>query len=127
MVSVFSIKSESKNRTRLEIVRDLLQAASEKSRKTRIMYSVNLSYQLMQKYLGSMLESGLVECVDEAFYVITGKGKEFLQLYEEYRERCQRIGKAIRDTRKDRLLLEELCFNNACNAQGSEASEDACV
>ena len=47
---------KNKNRRRLEIVRDLLSAASEKTRKTRIMYQANLSFRQNEKYLNSLLE-----------------------------------------------------------------------
>ncbi|UCE44148.1 MAG: hypothetical protein JSV57_01260 [Candidatus Bathyarchaeota archaeon] len=117
MVGLFRIKNRPKNRTRLEIVRDLLQAGSEKSRKTRIMYRVNLSYHLMQKYLGRILESGLMECVDESFYVITQRGKEFLQMYNDYLERCRKVGQEITETREELLMLEAICFSNEDNSK----------
>ena len=110
-------KSKNKNRSSLEIVRDVLSVASEKKRKTRIMYQANLSYRLMEKYLNRLLESGLMECVNDSFYVITWRGKEFLQMYDGYLERCQRIGKEISGAREDRLLLENICFNSEFNSK----------
>lgn len=110
-------KKKNKNRGRLEIVRDMLSAASEKNKKTRIMYQASLSYRLLEKYLRSLLESGLVECVDDSFYLITWKGKEFLQSYDDYLERCRRLGEEIRGVRKDMLLLENICFNNESNSK----------
>ena len=123
--SVFGLgKKKYKNRKRLEIVRDLLSAASEKSRKTRIMYRANLSYQLLEKYLESLLESSLIECVDDSFYVITWRGKEFLQLYDDYLKQCRRIGDQIKGTHKDRLLLEDMCFNNESNSKRMENEKE---
>ena len=110
-------KKKNKNRGRLEIVRDMLSAASEKNKKTRIMYQASLSYRLLEKYLRSLLESGLVECVDDSFYLITWKGKEFLQSYDDYLERCRRLGEEISGVRKDMLLLENICFNNESNSK----------
>ena len=101
-----------KNRDSLEIVRDVLSVASEKTRNTRIMYQANLSYRIMEKYLNSLLEGDLLERVDDSFYVVTWRGKEFLQMYNDYVERCRRIGEEIGGVRKDRLLLENMCFNN---------------
>ena len=106
-------KSKNKNRNSLEIVRDVLSVASEKKRKTRIMYEANLSFRLMEKYLSSLLEGGLLERVEDSFYVVTSRGKEFLQLYEDYLDRCSRIGVEIKGVYEDRLLLENMCFNNA--------------
>ena len=110
-------KKKNKNRNRLEIVRDMLSVASEKTKKTRIMYQANLSFRLMEKYLNSLLESGLLECVDDSSYLITSRGKEFLQMYEDYLEQCRRIGEEIKGTRKDRLLLENICFNSELNSK----------
>jgi predicted transcriptional regulator len=62
-----------KNREKLEIVRDILSAVLEETKKTRIMYKANLSYRVFEKYLNSLLESGLVECNDDSSYLITWK------------------------------------------------------
>jgi len=106
-----------KKRRKLEIVRDMLFIVSVKTRKTKIMYQANLSYPLMEKYLKNLLGSGLVQCVDDSFYLITGKGKEFLQMYADYLERCRRIGEDLNGARKDGLLLENICFNNESSSK----------
>jgi predicted transcriptional regulator len=98
----------------LEIVRDMLFIASVRVRKTRIMYQANLSYRHMEKYLKSLLDSGLIECDDFSCYLVTSKGKEFLQMYDEYLERTRRIGEEVSGARKDALLLENMCFSNGC-------------
>jgi hypothetical protein len=66
----------------------------------------------MEKYLNSLLENGLVECIDDSFYIVTWRGKEFLQMYTDYLERCRKIGEEIGGASKDKLLLENMCFNN---------------
>ena len=106
-----------KSRPRLEIVRDLLSAATERTKKTRMMYSARLSHRLMEKYLKSLLGNGLVEPVDDSSYLITRKGKIFLQKYEDYIDRCSKIGKEIRGVRNDRVLLENMCFSNEFNSK----------
>ena len=110
-------KRGKKNRHSLEIVRDMLSVASVKVRKTRIMYQANLSYRQMEKYLKSLLESGLVECDDDSCYLITRKGKEFVQMYADYLDRRRRIGEEIKGARKEKLLLENMCFNNEGNSK----------
>lgn len=120
-------KKKKKNRRRLEIVRDMLYAASEKTKKTRIMYQANLSYQLFEKYFKSLLESGLVRCYDDSSYLITWKGKNFLQMYEDYLQECRRIGEEIRGARKERLLLENMCFNSEFNSKRIENEKEAIV
>ena len=106
-----------KYRYSLEIVRDMLLIASVKVRKTRMMYQANLSYRQLEKYLSSLLENGLMECHDDSCYFITKRGKDFLQMYDDYLERSRRIGEDINGVHKDRLLLENMCFNSECNSK----------
>jgi len=105
-------KTENKNRTSLEIVRDILVVATRSRRKTGILYDAHLNFRLLEKYLKLLLENGLLEIVDEQFYVVTWKGKDFLQTYEEYDDRCRRIGQEIKDARKEKLALKNMCFSN---------------
>ena len=91
------------------------------------MYQASLSYRLLEKYLKSLLESGLVECVDDSFYLITWKGKEFLQSYDDYLERCRRLGEEIRGVRKDMLLLENMCFNDESNSKQMAKEKEVLV
>ena len=106
-------KKKSKNRHKLEIVRDVLSAATEKKKKTRIMYQANLSYVLIEKYLKSLLDNGLVACVEDSFYLITKKGKHFLEMYSGYIERCTKIGDEVHQARKNKEHLEDMCFNTS--------------
>ncbi len=117
VLNLDSGSSKRKHRRSLEIVREMLAIASVKVKKTRIMYQANLSYRLLERYLNRLLESGMVECDGDSFYSITRKGKEFVQLYENYVARRRRIGEELRGVRRDRLLLENLCFNNGCNSK----------
>jgi len=76
------------------------------------MYQANLSYRLMEKYLNSLLDSGLLECNEGSFYLITGKGKDFLQMYDDYLERCKKINDDANGVLKHRLKLENMCSNS---------------
>jgi len=78
----------------------------------------------MEKYLNSLLENGLVECIEDSFYMITWRGKEFLQMYTDYLERCRRIGEEIGGASKDKLLLENMCFNNNMVRSKSKETEN---
>ena len=126
-VSDLGLRHKNRNRNRLEIVRDMLSAASVETKKTRIMYQANLSYRLMEKYLNSLLESGLMERNDDSSYLITWKGKNFLQMYDDYLERCRRIGEEVRAAHKDRLLLENMCFNNEMNSKRLASEKEVLV
>jgi len=110
-------RNQNKHRSRLEIVVDMLSVALAKAKKTRIMYQSNLSYRLVDKYLESLLGSGLVECDDQSFYSVTERGKEFLQKYAGYLDRCRRIGEEIHGAQRDVLLLENMCFNSQCDSR----------
>ena len=99
----------------MRIIADILSIADAGAKKTRIMYQANLSYRLVEKYLTNLLDSGLVERDGDSFYQVTCKGKEFLQMYTSYIERCRRIGEEIDGAQKDVLLLENMCFNNEYN------------
>ena len=110
-------KTKKRNRSKIEIVRDMLSIVSVSVRKTRIMYQANLNYGQLEKYLRGLLEQGLVKRDDDSCYLITWKGKKFLQMCTDYTERCRRIGSDINEARKDRLLLENMCFNNERNSR----------
>jgi len=111
------IKTKEKNRSSLEIVHDMLSVATEISRKTHIMYDAHLNYRLLEKYLKILLENGLLKTVDDSFYLVTLKGKNFMQNYEEYVERCKRIGEEINDVRKEKRSLKNMCFNDEPNSK----------
>jgi len=74
-------------RNRLDIVKDILSilevAGARGSKKTHIMYGANLSYKLLKRYLDEVLDAGLIYKY-KSFYVITKKGKLFLQTYGDY-------------------------------------------
>ena len=103
---------KNKNRGKLDIVHEILSITSVKVRKTKIMYQANLSFVQVERYLQSLLENGLVESFDDAFYLITPKGKEFLQIHSEYVTRIRRLGEEAAETEKSRLQLESMCMNN---------------
>jgi predicted transcriptional regulator len=69
-------------RSNIEIIANMLEIAKVGSRKTRIMYLCNLSFDLLQKYLQQLQNLGLIDVTDGAsgdrIYNITPKGQEFL-------------------------------------------------
>ena len=74
------------NRTRVEILANILQVASSRTLKTHIMYRANLSHRQLEKYLSflesnGMLEQGLDEDGIMKFHV-TQKGIDFLKDYQ---------------------------------------------
>jgi len=77
--------------------------------------------------LESLLRSGLVECDDQSFYMVTGRGKEFLQKYADYLDRCRRIGEEINGAQGDVLLLENMCFNSQCDSKRMTSRKEVFV
>jgi predicted transcriptional regulator len=72
-------------RSRIKITADILEIAKTGSRKTKIMYLGNLSFDLLQKYLDMLVKFGLLEVYgdSEKNYVASEKGKQFLADYRE--------------------------------------------
>lgn len=73
------------NRTRVEILANILQVASNRTLKTHIMYRANLSHRQLEKYLSFLEGNGMLEQVldEDAVmkYRVTEKGIEFLKGY----------------------------------------------
>jgi len=90
----------------------MLSIASVRSRKTKIMYGANLSFHQVEKYLSFLLRSGLLEQNVDSGYLITRVGREFLSLYEKYLKRSDVLRQEVERNTKDRLQLENMCFNN---------------
>jgi predicted transcriptional regulator len=105
----------SKNRDRLDIVRDMLSAALAKAKKTKIMYKANLNFGQVEKYLKIILEVGLLEYEGNSFYSVTQKGREFLRVYDDYVEGRRRVVEQINGNVKTRVLLESMCFGSNCS------------
>jgi predicted transcriptional regulator len=76
-----------KYRSRLDIAAEILKVAQVNSgvNKTKIMYSVFLSFPQLKEYLAFLLENQLLEGVTENknLYRTTEKGKRFLNNYRE--------------------------------------------
>ncbi len=75
-----------KNRSRVEILYDIIASAKTPARKTHLMYKSNLSFKQLDLYLEYILENGLLEeRVDDEgsrMYCLTNRGNEFLGLFE---------------------------------------------
>jgi predicted transcriptional regulator len=95
--------------TSLDIVREVLSIASDKVRKTRIMYGANLSFLQLEKYLSTLLGNALLSFDGDSGYLTTASGKEFLKLYADYLERSTRLMGEVESHTKDRQYLENLC------------------
>jgi predicted transcriptional regulator len=72
----------------LEIIADMLRLGE--AGKTEIMYSVNMSYFQLQKYLGFLLDRGLIDKVKlgnpSVTYRVTRKGLDILRSIDSLME-----------------------------------------
>jgi len=101
----------SKYRDRLQIIASILSIAGRRAKKTQIMYQANLSYKLLCRYLGEVQDAGLVCFENEEIYVLTAKGKKFLERHEEYSKRCKSLEEHLNNVNGEKAALEEMCFN----------------
>jgi predicted transcriptional regulator len=99
----------SKYRNRLQIIADILSIVSVRARKTRIMYQANLSYRLLCRYMGEVMEAGLVSSVNEECYVLTARGKIFLTRHEQYSKRCKSLAEHLNHVNNEKSILEKMC------------------
>ncbi len=109
MLSFKDKKTANKNRSSLDIVREVLSVALVKVCKTRIMYGANLSFLQLEKYLKALLGNALLSFDGDSGYLTTMSGKEFLALYENYLEKSTHLRGEVEKNAKDRLHLESMC------------------
>jgi predicted transcriptional regulator len=75
------------NRSRTEIVGNILDAANRGVTKTKIMYIAFLSYNQVHEYLSILVENNLIEYRHETqIYKTTEKGLHFLKMYNKIRK-----------------------------------------
>lgn len=70
-------------RGKIEILADILRACRDRSSKTSIVYSANLSFQQGARYLETLQEKGLIKSSEYSTkkYQITDRGKRFLSIF----------------------------------------------
>jgi predicted transcriptional regulator len=75
------------NRSRTEIVGNILDAANGGTSKTKIMYTAFLSFGQLKEYLSVLVENNLIEYLEGANkYKTTEKGLFFLKMHNELEE-----------------------------------------
>jgi predicted transcriptional regulator len=97
-------------RSSLDIIADILQVASQNARKTQIMYQANLSYKVLIRYLRKVSEASLIDFDREMqYYVLTDKGREFLEAYKDFDRTNKSLEKYLNDASSKKKTLEKLC------------------
>jgi len=78
------------NRSRTEIVGNILDAANGGATKTKIMYTAFLSYNQLKEYFSILIENNLIEYLDGTHkFKTTEKGLNFLKMHNEIGELLQ--------------------------------------
>jgi predicted transcriptional regulator len=99
-------------RSRLDIIADVLKTAKNGAKKTWIMYKSNLSYDLLNKYLGEIISAELIVFKDETQkFFITRKGLKFLEMYKEYSRRNRRLEEQVKALEHKKRILEDSFLN----------------
>ena len=79
-----------KNRSRTEIVGNILDSANGGATKTKIMYKGFLSYGQLKEYLSVLTENNLIEYLDGTqTFKTTEKGLNYLKKHNEMQELLQ--------------------------------------
>ena len=72
----------SRRRSNIEIIGDMLRVGENGAGKTEIMYSANMSYSQLQKYLGFLISHGFIDRLEVGnpivTYQVTEKGLSLL-------------------------------------------------
>ncbi len=106
-----------KYRRKIEILADVLAASRQGARKTKIMYTANLSFALLNKYLGKSLSMGFLSA-DNDEYRLTNKGQDFLDKYVSFRNRFSSLEKALLLMEREMEQLEAMCVADSDNDMG---------
>jgi len=101
-----------KYRDRLQIIADILAVVRGGARKTHIMYQANLSFTLLKRYLGEVLEAGLAWCDKENHYQITQRGRDFLERFTNYSRRYEQVEVELNNVSDEKTVLEDIVNNN---------------
>ncbi len=100
----------SKNRDRLSIIAAVLEAANSGSSKTRIMFRANLSFKILEKYLGAAVSTGFLR-IEGCRYILTDSGREFLKQYRETNESYVKAQQFLDRLTSERKKLSNLFEN----------------
>ena len=89
-------------RNRIDIIAELLNAASAGSTKTKMMYKAMLSHEQLKEYLHMLAENGLIMYnEDSQRFTTTHKGYQFLQRYEDLTKLISPIAPIVIKEKKD--------------------------
>jgi predicted transcriptional regulator len=101
-----------KYRRRFEIIADILKAAENGAKKTRIMYVANLSHMLLEKYLTETINVGFIRFNNDG-YEVTDKGQLFLERYAQFSSKYSKVQRELENMRFEMEVLERMCTTSS--------------
>jgi predicted transcriptional regulator len=104
---LLEVKYLGKNRDGLSIIAAILDACRTQTNKTHIMFSANLSFKLLEKYLETLTRSRLIK-VEGNKYALTEEGHEFISNFRNVHERyisAQKTFESVESERKKLALM----------------------
>jgi predicted transcriptional regulator len=97
-----------KNRDCLSIVAAILETANPEAGKTKIMFSANLSFAMLEKYLFIVIDAGFVRAVGSK-YQLTRRGQVFLKRHKCFVEHYLEAEKLVEALESERENLIRSC------------------
>lgn len=81
-------EKKSEKRDKLDLLLELLEATSEPTKKTHLIYRLRINYYQLTRYLDLLLKLEMVEEVSKPFegYTITEKGRLMISLFSNIRD-----------------------------------------
>ena len=108
-------------RNKLDIIADMLHVTSNGAKKTQIMYRANLNYGLLTKRLDEVKKACLISFERKGrCYMLTSKGKQFLELYKQYAMSAKHVEKHINDVNVKKKMLESMCAGRSARRNRDE-------
>lgn len=104
-------------RRKLDIIADMLHVTTQGAKKTRIMYQANLNHGLLERRLNEIKKACLVSFERKRrCYVLTSKGKQFLEVYGQYLQCVKDMEKHVNEADGKKRMLESLCSRTSAGA-----------
>jgi len=100
--------TQRKYRGKIDIIADVLKAAELGAKKTHIMYRANLSYTLLEKYLGQVLDFGFLT-LDGNTYKLTREGERFRSNYVILKKMKGSLAREWKGLSDEKTELEKMC------------------
>ena len=72
-------------RCRIDIIADILRAAKEGSKRTKIVYETNLNFNIFREYFELLFNRGLIEQINGKIYT-SDRGLQYIRYYDELDE-----------------------------------------